>query len=48
VDRSPLTAVDAIEHVVELATRRAVEIVVVRHETAALRDHGGIAALLRW
>jgi peptide chain release factor subunit 1 len=48
VDRSPLTAVDATEHVVELATRRAVEIVFVRHETAALRDHGGIAALLRW
>ncbi len=36
-DGSPLTAVDAIEHVV-----------VVRHETAALRDHGSIAALLRW
>jgi peptide chain release factor subunit 1 len=47
-DGSPLIAVDAVEHAVELAIRRAAEIVVVRHETAALRGRGGIAALLRW
>ena len=39
---------DAIERAVETAARESVEIVVVRHEEAALREHGSIAALLRW
>ena len=48
VDGSQLTSVDASEHAVELAVRRSAEVVVVRHETAPLRERGSIAALLRW
>lgn len=49
VDRCPLDGavlerVDAID----LAAQEAVDVVVVHHEAAALREHGSIAALLRW
>jgi stalled ribosome rescue protein Dom34 len=40
--------VDAVEHAVERAERRAAQIVVVRHMTDWLTQHGGIAAVLRW
>lgn len=48
LDGAPLAAVDAVEHMVELAAHESVEIVVIRHELAALRQHDSIAALLRW
>jgi hypothetical protein len=40
--------VDAIEHIVELAGQRSLEVVVVSHEPDALRAHGPVAALLHW
>ncbi len=48
LDRSPLASVDAIEHIVALAARRSIEIVVIRLEPDALRVYGEVAALLRW
>ena len=48
LDGAPLTSVDAIEHAVELAARQGIEVIVVRHEPAALSRHDSIAALLRW
>jgi peptide chain release factor subunit 1 len=48
LDGAPLGRVDAVEHAVELATRESVHVTVVHHEVAALREHGSIAALLRW
>jgi hypothetical protein len=45
---APLHPVDAVEHIVALAARRSVEVVLVRHERDALGEHGQLAALLRW
>lgn len=48
LDGSPLAPVDAIEQAVDEAGRQAAEVVVVRDHHEWLRQHGGIAALLRW
>jgi len=48
LDGAILASVDATEHAIESAASQDVDIVVVRHEDAALREHGSIAALLRW
>ncbi len=48
LDGAPLVAVDGIEHLIARATEQAVEVVVARHESEALRAHGEVAALLRW
>jgi peptide chain release factor subunit 1 len=48
LDGARLVAVDAIEHMTALAAERPVQVVVVRHEPEALREHGQVAALLRW
>ncbi|HYM44616.1 MAG TPA: Vms1/Ankzf1 family peptidyl-tRNA hydrolase [Solirubrobacteraceae bacterium] len=48
LDGAPLASVDASEYIVELAAQRSVEIVVVGDESGALREHGQVAALLRW
>lgn len=48
LDGADLALVDAVEHVVEDAERRSAQIVVVRHMTDWLTQHGGIAAVLRW
>jgi len=47
-DGAPLHPVDAVEHIIALAARHSVEIVLVRHERDALGEHGQVAALLRW
>ncbi len=47
-DGAALISVDAIEHIVELAAQRSLEVVVVSHEPDALREHGPVAALLHW
>jgi hypothetical protein len=50
LDGSPLGVVDAVDHAIEAAARDGAEILVPRDEAerATLRDHGSIAALLRW
>lgn len=48
LDGERLGPVDAIEHAVELAAQQSVDVIVVHHELTALREHGSIAALLRW
>lgn len=49
LDGARLARVDAVEHAVKRAAGGSVaDIVVVRHEAAALKQHGSIAALLRW
>lgn len=48
IDGAPLRSVDATEHIIALAAKRGVGVVVLRHEPDALRKHGQIAALLRW
>lgn len=48
VDGAALAAVDAVEYAIDLAARQLVEVVVIRHEQAALGRHDSIAALLRW
>jgi peptide chain release factor subunit 1 len=40
--------IDEVELAVELASEQGADVVVIRHEVAALREHGSIAALLRW
>lgn len=40
--------IDEVELAVELASEQGADVVVIRHEAAALRQHGSIAALLRW
>ena len=47
-DGPPLAPVDAIEQVVEETARQAAQVVMVRDHHEWLRNHGGIAALLRW
>ena len=47
-DEAPLHPVDAVEHIIALAARHSVEVVLVRHERDALGEHGQVAALLRW
>lgn len=48
LDGAPLGSVDAVEHAIELAAAQSVEVTIVQHEVAALRERGSIAALLRW
>jgi peptide chain release factor subunit 1 len=48
LDGAALTPVDAVEHAVQIVARESVDVVVLHHEVAALREHGSIAALLRW
>jgi peptide subunit release factor 1 (eRF1) len=48
LDGSPLAPVNAIEQVVEQAARQGAQIAVVRDHHGWLRNHGGIAARLRW
>ena len=48
LDGAALAEVDAVEHAIEEAAHRSGRVVVVRHETDWLIEHGGIAALLRW
>jgi peptide chain release factor subunit 1 len=48
LDGSPLAPVNAIEQVIEKADRQAAKVVVVRDHDEWLRNHGQIAALLRW
>jgi peptide subunit release factor 1 (eRF1) len=48
LDGSPLAPVNATEQVVEEAARQAAQVVVVRDHDEWLRNHGQIAALLRW
>jgi len=48
LDGATLGHVDAVEHAVGRAARASVDVVVVHHEIAALRERGLIAALLRW
>ena len=48
LDGAPLGSVDAIEHALELAAHQSAQVAVMRHEVAALRNRGSIAALLRW
>jgi protein required for attachment to host cells len=47
VDGASLESVDGIEHAVRLAEDQAAEVVIIRHEVAALAEHGSIAALTR-
>lgn len=47
-DGAPLAPVNAIEHVIDEAAGQAARVVVVREQREWLRDHGEIAALLRW
>jgi peptide subunit release factor 1 (eRF1) len=48
LDGSPLATVDAVERAVELGAHQGADVVVIRHERAALAAHGSIGALLRW
>lgn len=48
LDGAELGRVDAVEHATERAARDCAEVVVVHHKLTALREHGSIAALLRW
>lgn len=48
LDGAVMSKVDAIGHAIASAAGQDVDVVVVRHEDAALREHGSIAALLRW
>jgi hypothetical protein len=48
LDGAAFTPVDAVEHAVQIVARESVDVVVLHHEVAALREHGSIAALLRW
>jgi peptide chain release factor subunit 1 len=47
-DGATLTEIDAIAHVVDEAARRSARVVVVRHESEWLHEHGDFAAILRW
>ena len=48
LDGALLAPVNAIEQVIESAGKQAAQVVVVRDQRDWLRDHGDIAALLRW
>jgi len=48
LDGAGLSEVDAVEHAIEAATAQAARVHVARYEESWLRQHGGIAALLRW
>jgi hypothetical protein len=48
LDGATLAEVDAAEQADEKAASQGAQVVVLRHETAWLREHGEIAALLRW
>jgi peptide chain release factor subunit 1 len=40
--------IDEVELALELASEQGIDVVVIRHEAPALREHGAIAALLHW
>lgn len=46
LDGAPLVPVDAVDHTLEEAHHQRVNVVMLRHQTGGLRDHGSIAALL--
>lgn len=48
LDGAPLAPVDALEYIVHEAARQTAQVVIVRDHCEWLRNHGGIAALLRW
>lgn len=48
LDDALLAEVDAIEYAVGRAARQSALVIVARHESQWLHDHGDIAALLRW
>ncbi len=48
LDGTALAPVDAVEHAIEHAHRQRADVVVFCHESAGLREHGSIAALLHW
>jgi len=48
LDGATLAEVDAVERAVEKAASQAARVAVFRHEIEWLRQHGEIAALLRW
>ncbi len=48
LDGAILARVDAVEHTVEEAARQSAQVMIVRHQQPWLREHGEIAALLRW
>jgi peptide chain release factor subunit 1 len=48
LDGALLAEVDAIEHALDAAARQSVQVIATRYESAWLREHGDIAALLRW
>ncbi len=48
LDGAPLAPVDAIEQVIQQAARQGAHVAVVRDHHEWLRNHGEIAALLRW
>jgi peptide chain release factor subunit 1 len=48
LDDAPLAEVDGVEHALEEAERQSAQVVVMRHRSEWLREHGEIAALLRW
>jgi peptide subunit release factor 1 (eRF1) len=47
-DGSRLLAADGTEHLIARAAQLSVDVVVTHHEPDALREHGHVAALLRW
>jgi peptide subunit release factor 1 (eRF1) len=47
-DDVSLVPADAVEHLIALAAQHSVKVAVVRYERDALREHGPVAALLRW
>jgi peptide chain release factor subunit 1 len=47
-DGTRLLPADGTEHLIALAAQHSVDVVVIRHEPDALREHGHVAALLRW
>jgi len=48
LDGAALAPVDAVDHAIEHARRQRADVVVFCHESAGLREHGSIAALLHW
>jgi peptide chain release factor subunit 1 len=48
LDGTALEEIDAVEHAINEAVRQSATVIVARHETAWLAEHGALAALLRW
>jgi len=47
-DGTTLAPINAVDHAIEHAHRQRADVVVFCHESAGLREHGSIAALLHW